>query len=391
MLVSRPGPLVEKVHRLGLEHVPLATGCRQLSVLSLRYLARLVQKRLIDVVHGYEWPPAMAFYLGPHLMQRVPAVCTVMSMGVAPFLPWNMPLIVGTEAIRRLAAEAGYSAVTLIEPPVDTVSNSPDIDGSAFRATFGLDPAKMLVVVVGRLSSELKLEGLLSACDAVGELAAKGIPVELAIVGDGSVRNKVLQRAERANALAGRRVVILTGSLDDPRPAYAAADVILGMGSSALRGMAFGKPLIVQGELGFWRLCSSRTVAEFLDAGWYGLGDLPFPVGEAGLSVGAARLRNELEPLLTIPDRRRELGVFGRKLVVERFSLARAAVVQEQVYADALASELTLRPRVAARSAFGMVAHHLQRKLQRWRGACPPEDFNSVAIIRRGDSARVLS
>ena len=47
---------------------------------------------------------------------------------------------------------------------------------------------------------------------------------------------------------AGRQVVLLTGEIADPRPAYAAADVVVGQGGSALRGMAFGKPLVVVGE-----------------------------------------------------------------------------------------------------------------------------------------------
>ena len=108
--------------------------------------------------------------------------------------------------------------------------------------------AKPLVVVVGRLSRDLKLEGLLSACDAIGAMAASGIGVQLAIVGDGDAKDQVAERAKRANAVAGRRAVVLTGSLTDPRPAYAAGDVLLGMGSSALRAMSFGKPLIVQGQ-----------------------------------------------------------------------------------------------------------------------------------------------
>ena len=54
--------------------------------------------------------------------------------------------------------------------------------------------------------------------------------------------------------MGGRQVVLLTGEIADPRSAYAAADVVVGQGGSALRGMAFGKPLIVVGEEGFSEL-----------------------------------------------------------------------------------------------------------------------------------------
>ena len=211
-------------------------------------------------------------------------------------------------------------------------------------------------------------------------LAAQGIPVELAVVGDGPVRDKVLQRAERANALAGRRAVILTGSLDDPRPAYAAADVLLGMGGSALRGMAFEKPLIVQG--GAWVLVSPQPTdrgRSSSTAGWTDWATVPFPVDEARLARRAARLKAELgrrSPTLAVGA---SSGAFGRKLVVERFSLTRAAAILEEVYAAALAAGHPLRLRDAASSAFGTVADHLKRKLQRYRGACPADDFNAIA------------
>ena len=94
----------------------------------------------------------------------------------------------------------------------------------------------------------------------------------------------------RCNARAGRPVVLLAGELRDPRAAYAAADVCLGMGGSALRAMAFAKPLVVQGEGGFWELLTPDTVDRFLWTGWYGVGDDP--------ARGAAVLADILRPLL---------------------------------------------------------------------------------------------
>ncbi|WP_436640335.1 glycosyltransferase family 4 protein [Microbaculum sp. FT89] len=386
-VVSGSGPLVDKVREFGVDHIPLPDEWGHMSLRTHRFLKKVIRDRGIDVVHGYEWPPAMALYFGPHLFQQVPLVCTVMSMAVAHFLPRTMPLVVGTDDIRKTAVAAGHTAVTLLEPPVDTGANAPSVDGAAFRSAYGLDPDKVLLVVVGRLSSELKREGLLAACDAAGSLAGRGLPVELAIIGDGPVREELAERARMANARAGRRAVVLTGSLMDPRAAYAAADIVLGMGGSALRGMAFGKPLIVQGELGFWRLCTPQTVDEFLAGGWYGLGDLAFPVGDDGIAVGADRLCSELGPLLADPDRRRALGAFGRDLVVDRFSLARAADVQEKVYASAIAMRDRAWSAETARSAHGLLGHYLRRKSRYWLGAALSEDFNAIAAQKRSTGA----
>ena len=383
VVVSQRGPLVDKVRDVGLEYVEVPAGYGQLSVSMLRFLTRLVDRRSIDVVHGYEWPPAMASYFGPSAFRRVPVVGTIMSMAVAPFLPRHMPLVVGTENIRQCAIDAGHRDVTLIEPPVDIDSNSPAVPRSGFRSAYGLDTDGLLISLVGRLAGSLKREGVLAACECIGRLAGQGVPVQLAVVGDGSVYDEVAEKARLANKEAGRRAVVLTGSMSDPRPAYAEADIILGMGGSALRGMAFGKPLVVQGELGFWRRCTPETADAFLHAGWYGLGDLAQPVGKEGISVGASRLQRELEPLLTSASTRRDLGAFGRDLVTRRFSLARAAMLQEKIYMKVISQRCTPVSPETARSAIGMVRHTLHRKAQRLVGNALSEDFNAVRVQKR--------
>jgi glycosyltransferase involved in cell wall biosynthesis len=376
-VISRPGPLVETVRRLGLSHIPLDPRSRRRpSPRAAAQLTQLVREHKFDVVHGYEWPPGVDAFIGPRLRLGAPVVCTVYSATVAPFLPRVIPLIVSTDDIRRRAAEAGHTSVTLLEPPVDVRANSPEHDPGSFRKDHGLDPAVPLVAAVSRLLPELKLEGLLAACDAVGELASSGVQVQLAVVGGGLARPMVEEAAAAANARAGRQVVVLTGELQDPRPAYAAADVLLGMGSSALRAMAFGKPLVVQGERGFWELLTPESAPAFLRQGWYGIGS------EAdGRSAGAARLQKILRELLDDRADWARLGAYGRTLVVERCSLDRAAAVCEELYLSAIktptrtsAIQLTQE---TTRAAIGLLQYKANRRWQRWRGTASIEDFNA--------------
>lgn len=384
-VVSRPGPLVDTVRQLGLPHVMLDPRARRtLSPRALSHLTSLVREHRIDVVHGYEWPPGVEAVLGPRLRLGVPVVCTIMSGTVAPFLPRTIPLIVGTDELRRHEIEAGRPRVWLLEPPVDVHANSPEFDPGSFRADLGLDAAVPLVTVVGRLASQVKLEGVLTACDAVGELARSGVGVQLAVVGDGPLRPAVQNAAEAANAQAGRQVVVVVGELLDPRPAYSAADVVLGMGGSALRGMAFAKPLVVQGVAGFWKLVTPQSAPEFLVQGWGGAGS------EADWrAAGAARLAGILRPLLDDPATRIRLGEFGRGLVAERFSLDHAAELQEEVYVsvtDAASRLGTTRLAAdAARTGQGALRHKAKRRWQRWRGTVAIEDFN---VLPAGSAER---
>jgi len=391
LIVSRQGPLVEKIRQLGLPHVLLDDrAVRRPSALAAAQLTALAKQHRCDVVHGYEWPPGLEAFAGPRLRLGLPTVCTVMSMAVAPFLPRTMPLIVGTGQIKARALSQGHQSVTLLEPPVDVHENAPGYDGydpGSFAQDLGLRPEIPLVVVVSRLASELKLEGLLAACDAAGELASSGTPLQLVLVGDGPARPLVEAAAQAANARAARtraartRVVTLAGLMKDPRPAYAAADIVLGMGVSALRGMAFAKPVVVQGEHGFCELLTPQSARVFAHQGWFGLGP-----PEHGRAEAAAKLTAILRDLVDDTARQVSLGQFARTVVVERHSLDGAAKIQLDAYAQAIATcagtsrfELLTD---AARAGSGMARYKALRKWQRWRGRAAVDDFNTVARMR---------
>jgi glycosyltransferase involved in cell wall biosynthesis len=350
-------------------------------------ISRLVRRREIDVVHGHEWPPIIEAFVGRTLLHRTSVVGTVMSMSVAPFLPWSVPLTVGTELIRQAAITAGHRHVMLLEPPVDTRADNPSVDGGSFRAEQGVRPNEVLVAMVCRLVPDLKLEGLLSACDAVRELAVAGKPARLMIVGDGQARGDVAGRAADVNAAVGYEAVLLTGEMADPGPAYAAADVIIGQGGSALRGMAFAKPLVVIGEEGFSELLTPESAPTFLRQGWYGL-------GSGSLGTGVPALRQALERLVSSPELRRNLGLFGRRLAEERFSLNHAAEILENMYLSAVLDPASFEHPLGdfVHVAAGLIGNKLQRKYRRWLGTARTDDSNArnliAAVFANGRAAR---
>jgi glycosyltransferase involved in cell wall biosynthesis len=355
------GPLVSVVRELGLNYVTAPVDQRWPSRRNIAALGSLLGSEPVDVLHAYEWGPAVDLAFGPHLRTGTPLVTTVLSMSVPDFLPRHCPLIVGTTQLAARHANE-FAEVTLMEPPIDTVKNAPG-DAEAARRRFGLEPDDLVLTVVGRLVPDLeKVEGVLTAVSVVDELA-NGRSVRLLVVGDGPGLVEVRAKAGAVNARHGRDVVIVTGSLLDPRDAYAAADVVLGMGSSALKGMSFGKPLVVQGAAGFWRLAEPATLPTFLDDGWYGCN-----------GKGAADLLIALGPVLDDPDRRLELGRFGRGLVEERFSLVGASRLLAAVYARARAQPPGRAATGAGLAGAGLrlarfkVAMARHRLADRWRG-----------------------
>lgn len=374
VFAAEAGPLGETVEQLGLPLVLAPRHKKRPSIPIARALRDLCRRDRIDIVHGYEWPPCLEGFYGPLLCDGVAVGCTVMSMSVAPFIPSSVPLIVGTEQIAAAARHARSGPVRVIEPPVDTESNNPGIDGRDFRARYGLDD-RPTIVLVSRLAMALKLEGLERAMRAVALLAPE-TGAQLVVVGDGPARSHLDGVAAQVNAATGANTVTLTGELADPRPAYAAGDILLGMGGSALRAMAFAKPLVVLGELGFALPLTPDTIDTFLWQGFYGLGD------------GDQRpdgLADILRPLLADPARRAELGTFARGFVEQRFSLVAAGERQELLYREWLTehrSRATLATE-GTRAATQVLTHKVRQRLDRWRGREATEDFNAVAEIEK--------
>lgn len=378
VVFGRPGKLVERIDELGLEFIESPKPRRRPSPSVTSALLSLVHDRGIDVLHGYEWPPALECWLAG-MRGRIPAVATVMSMAVAGFLPRTMPLTVGTEQIAAAELATGRSRVVTMAPPVDLEFNNPELPlpVDAFKLRYSVDPKALTIAVVTRLAVELKLEGLLTAIDVVGELAAQH-RLQLLIVGDGPARRDVELRAEQVNVRTGKKTIVLTGELSDPRPAYACADIMLGQGGSALRALAFGKPLIVQGEDGFWRLLEPDTAEDFGWTGWYGVGS-----GRAG---GPAALRASLAPLLADSDRRRELSKYSLDLVRKDYSLSCAAEFIEGQYelAHASMTHPPTRALDAARTAVLFTNYYGRRMLAQLRRRAPLEDFNAKPVARNG-------
>jgi glycosyltransferase involved in cell wall biosynthesis len=369
IVYSRPGPLLDYVEELGLEFVaarPLKYRPAPSRIVQLRDLAR---QRRLDLIHAYEWPPCLDAYFGAHLGDGVPLLCTVLSMSVPPFLPPSVPLVMGTEALGREARAVHRGPVWVLEPPIDTEADSPEIDGSALRAWFGLGQGP-LVVTVSRLSLELKIDALREAIDAADRLADR-FPLQLLIVGDGPAAPMLKERAAAVDRRHGRPVVVFSGAIADPREAYAAADLVVGMGSSSLRAMAMGKPVVVQGERGFVKPFEAETLPYFLDQGLWGIGD------------GGSRadeLADHLADLLTDRERLDEVAAFGMETVRSRYSLNRAVDFQLGVYEELIAA----RRRGPRREAPVVAARALRLELEN-------HDPRRKRARREADAARLAA
>ncbi len=355
MVYGVPGPLVRHIRGHGLRYVEASPQQYRPAPQRIAQIRELAKRERVEVIHGYEWPPCLDAYFGAHLVGRVGLVCTVLSMAVSPLVPRTLPLIMGTEDLAAAARAAGHADVAVLEPPIDVSGDHPGVDGSAVRRSLGLASGELLVVTVSRLAVDLKLDALERAVAAVGNIARRR-PARLLVVGGGEADRHLRARAADIDAACGRQVVHFAGEQLDPRPYYAAADVVLGMGSSSMRAMAMGRPVVVQGEHGFSLTCEQATLGTFLRQGFWGLGD------DGPIDL----LQAQIERLLDDGRLRLELGRFGRRLMCERFALPAAAERLEAVYQAVAERESARRPldvaTVAGRAAVAELRLHSPRR-----------------------------
>ncbi|MFS8101751.1 glycosyltransferase family 4 protein [Lentzea alba] len=364
VIYGQGGPLEEMVARLGIPFVRATSTSLQLETKVVRELADVVRSHRTDVVHSFEWRPTVDAVLAAQIPFRVPVVSTVYSMSVPQFFPTHVPLVVGTHVIADAARRRQRAKVSVIEPPVDlTVHHNAE-------PSHRDDLDTVTVVIVSRLHPTLKLTGILEAVEAVDQLAQlhPERSVELVVVGDGPSSDAVRGAAEAASA-RGHAAVRMIGAILDPTPYYRMADIVIGMGHSALRAMASGKPTIIQGEDGFWELVTALSAPTFLRTGWYGIGS--DEQGPRGLS----KLLGILHRLVQDPACRAHSAETGRRLTAERFCLERAAARQIAIYEAAVRQRPSRAVALveAVRMLSGITLHSVRSRLS---GDDEPWDFN---------------
>lgn len=270
----------------------------------------LVRSMKPDVVHAYEWPPILEtlYALGPR--SSVGVLGTVLSMSVAPETPRSVPLLVGTPSMRDRWQSEWHAPIDICLPPVDLAGDRRDpLAAARFRADLGIGRDEFVVVAVSRVARAMKLSGLLQTMRAVAQC---GAGIRLVIVGDGDAMPHVRAAARALNQMVGAPRIGLTGARLDPRSAYSAADLVVGMGGSALRAMAHERPVIVVGESGFAQPADQQTIDHFGRFGFFGVGsDESDPVGALARQIDA--IRNN-------PAYRHQLGRLGREYVAAHHS-----------------------------------------------------------------------
>lgn len=260
LFTLKPGGEVEgELEAAGVPVTPLHLGTSFASPRSwggILRAGRALRTRRVDVVHGYQWRPALVGAIAARLAGVRVVIAGKRSL-TGPdrtarrawrFLGRRVDAIVANADALRAEAEADgvVARWTIIPSAVDTDQFRDLPDAATARPALGLDPARPVVGTIGRLEGRKGQDVLLAAMRHL-VASERGERPQLLIVGDGPTRPQLV---EQARALGVADDVRFTGTLADVRAPLAAMDVFVlpsrteGLSNALLEAMAASRPVV---------------------------------------------------------------------------------------------------------------------------------------------------
>jgi glycosyltransferase involved in cell wall biosynthesis len=331
--VREGGEVTEELRAAGVPVTSLDVGERAAMPRALGGVvraARLLRAERIDVVHGYQWRPALIGALAGRLGGARLLVAGKRSL-TGPDrrarLAWRViarvvdTIVTNADALRAEAEADGIRARwTIIPSGVDVEQLRGGPDSAAAKAALGLDARRPVVGTVGRLEERKGHADFLLAVRAMISLA-NGLRPQALVVGDGPLRGRLEQQAA---SLGIGEAVRFTGTVTDVRTALAAMDVFVlpshaeGMSNALLEAMAAERPVVATAVGG---------TPEVVETGRTGI---VVPPGDPD-----ALARTALG-LLADPRRATALAQAGARAVEERFGARRMVERLERLYTERL-------------------------------------------------------
>ena len=226
----------------------------------LCYLRRLISHGGYDVVHAHT--RRTAFLL--RLVGSRPFCARVVTCH-AKFAPRYRRLCYwgeGTVAVSDDLKAHLTSAFSLSPERIRVIPNGIDTRHFSAEGHSAL-PHALRVTLASRLDEDCSKAArlTLSLCEAWSDrLAAKGIVLSVTLVGGGAAYPSLCREAASVNQRAGRELVRMTGTVDDPSSLLGETDLFVGVSRAALEALFCGASVLLAGDEG---MAGLLTVANF--------------------------------------------------------------------------------------------------------------------------------
>lgn len=350
VLASNGGVYVEFLEKAGIRHIPVPMNQRNplLMARSLWRLRRVIAREAPDLVHAHARIPA---FLCGILQKRMdfPLITTAhWVFAVTPLLrritDWGSRTVAVSEDIKAyLMAEyqVPEDQIHVTINGINTEEFSPAQSHPELREALGLGDGPV-IGLVSRLdeSRALAAEKLIGAAP---ELFAKYPDARMLIVGGGDREDALKRRAAEVNAALDGNYIVMTGARTDIAELTSLCTAFVGVSRAALEAMAEEKPVLLAGNEGYLGLFTREKLKAAQESNFCCRGFS---------EVTEQALLEDLYRLLSMDEtERKELGAYGRRVILEQYSVSRMTEDYLRAY-DCLLREKEQKPLRAVISGY---------------------------------------
>lgn len=296
-----------------------------------RIFKATLESHRINIVHTFHLNSYfLALFAAPRMNIPVFFTAVWLLKISAPFPTYPGRVFFVAEEFKDYAAHLfGERTRELIVLPnrLDLSKFRSDVEFDEFASRMNLPESGWKIAFMSRIDT-IKMQSLRHAVRAAELLARSGKLVTLAIAGDGPLFTELESLTAEVNRTTGESVVRLLGTVHETPEFLSWSDIVLGMGRSALEGMACGKPTLVVGENGLAGVVEPERVSELQYYNFAGR-NLTRP-------VAPELLADEITRIMSDRERYDTLAAFARKHVLEHYDYQRGAERLEKFYEEAL-------------------------------------------------------
>ena len=323
-VASNGGVYVSQLESAGIRHYIVPIHKRNIFKMIESYfmLKNIIISQNIEIVHSHARIPGFicgflykkldfAFVSTTHGVYYT-------GMGLKYLTDWGQKTIAVSEDIKEYLMDE-YSIrekdIFLTINGIDTNAFSPDIDGSDIINEFELEGSRV-IAHVSRLDSKSSTVARL-LIESAYRLKEDFKDIKILIAGSGTEFELIKCIADEANRKLGSKVIIMTGVRTDVARILSVCEAAIGVSRSVLEAMAEAKPVILAGNedynQGFMGLFTPPMLKEAIKENF---------CCRASSRVTSALIYEEIKKVLNMtPDEKKYLGDFGRKVILEYYSV----------------------------------------------------------------------
>ena len=317
-VASNGGLYVASLENAGIYHYQVPMHVRSIpSILKSFFVMRKLIKRLSpDVVHAHARIPGFICGL-LHKLMRFTFVTTAhfdfeVGHGLRYLTNWGQKTLAVSDDIKNyLIDDYGLAPddVIVTVNGVDTMRFSP-----AATKPEG-EPSRPVIVSVSRMDDNAAFTARL-LIDAAPQLHARIPGVQIVLVGDGNIYDELCKKAASVNEQTGSQTILMTGMRTDIEAILAKADLFVGVSRAALEALSEAVPVILSGNEGYLGLFTPEKehIARATN----------FTCRNCGIPSQDLLIKEITDFFESVSGpERKELGDFGRRMVISDYSVKR--------------------------------------------------------------------